>query len=480
MKNKILLIYPKTGVGVLKPQSPLSLLTLCPGLISQGFQPVIVDTRLAGTDFKSVIKQHLAEALFVGLSTMTGQQIHHALEVAAWIRQIDPAMKLVWGGIHPSLLPEETIRHPLVDMVVVGEGEETIVELAQALSQGREPVEVRGLCYKNRQGEIVKHQPRPLLDLSRVATPSWHLVNVDDYSEIGVQAGRGCPWRCRFCYNIQYNERRWRAKSVDQIMDELQLLKRRYGVNQVTFYDDNFFSNPKRVRELAERMVAENLGIRWSTTCRADYLAHYDDDFIDLLKRSGVHILFVGSESGSPKVLKYISKDITTDDIQGMARTTRKHGLRVHTSFMLGFPVENEEDRRLTYAMMDKIREIDPQIYITTTCIYTPYPGNEMFNDAVNAGFRPPSDLEGWSRFTFFECQLPWLKPRDRRRLESLAFITRFVFWHREIKERYLKWYYYPFYYPLRLSALLRWRLRWFAGAWEWKAFSRFVAHFSD
>lgn len=477
--NKILLIYPQTGVRNIKPQSPLSLLAICPGLEASGYQPVIVDTRVR-LNYREEIRQHAQDALFIGLTTMTGHQIHYALEMARFVRSIAPEKKIVWGGIHPSLLPEETIRNEFVDIVVKGEGEEVVVELADCMKSCRDLSTVNGLCFKTEKGQVIDTGVRPLLDLSRLHTPSWHLVNVNDYQEIGVQAGRGCPWNCRFCYNLHYNQRKWRRKSVEQIMDELRLLKEKYNVRSITFYDDNFFSNPRRVQELAERMVAEKLNIRWSTTCRADYLAHYDDAFCRLIKDSGVHILFVGSESGSQKILDYIQKNITTGDIEGMARTTAKHKLRVHTSFMLGFPIETDADRWMTFAMMDRIREIDPDIYITTTCIYTPYPGNEMFDDAVKAGFKPPSTLEDWARFSFFECQLPWLTRRQRDMLENLAFITRFVFWHREIKARYLRSYYVPFYYCLRFSALLRWHLRWFSCAWEWKLFRRFIKRFMD
>jgi len=479
MTNKILLVYPKTGVEVLKPQSPLSLLTLCPGLIANGFEPIIVDMRLPHRNPEEIIRRHISEALFVGISTMTGHQIRYALDVAAFVRELDPDMKLVWGGIHPSLLPEETIADPLVDIVAIGEGEETIIALAQAIAQGENLESVPGLLFE-KNGQLIRTAERPLLDLETLHTPSWDLVDVEDYSEIGVQAGRGCPWQCRFCYNMHYNKRKWRAKNVHQIMEELHLLANKYNVRQVTFYDDNFFSSPSRVRALAERMIEDKLDIRWSTTCRADYLAHYDDEFIKLLKDSGVHILYVGSESGSQRILDYINKGITVDDILGMARTTNKHELRVHTSFMLGFTIETADDRQKTFEVMDKIRAIDKNIYITTTCIYTPYPGNDMFHDAVNAGFIPPKSLTEWGGFSFFECRLPWLNDRDTRQLESLAFITRFVFWHREIKSRYLRWYFYPFYYFLRFSALVRWKARLFDWAVEWKIFSMFVKKLAE
>jgi radical SAM superfamily enzyme YgiQ (UPF0313 family) len=406
---------------------------------------------------------------------MTGHQIHFAIALADLVRTVAPNTKIVWGGIHASMLPEQTAADPRVDIVVEMEGEQTVVELADCFRVGGDLRGVKGIYYRDENGAIVYTGRRPLMDLRELRIPSWHLVDVSRYSEIGVQTGRGCPWGCVFCYNHKFNERRWRCKDPEQVLAELRLLKEKYHVDHVTFYDDNFFTSTRRVRELCKIMIEHELKVRWSTTCRADGLAKYDDDFIRLLKESGLHILFVGSESGSERILRRIEKGITVDDIRGMAKNTRKHGLRVHTSFMMGFPDETAEDRVKTYALMDEIKTTDPNIYITQICIYTPFPGTPMYEETIANGFVEPATLEEWGNLTYFECNLPWMSHKERTLLENLAFITRFVFWHREIKERYLKWYYYPFYAFLRLNALVRWKLRFFTFAPEWAIFRTFV-----
>lgn len=474
MKKRIVLLFPKTGIQSLKPQSPLSLLTLCPYLEDAGYEPLIIDTRVE-PDYEDRMRALVPDALLVGITSMTGLQIHFALELADLVRRISPSTKIVWGGIHASMLPEQTLSDPRVDIVVEMEGERTIVELADCISVGGDLQSVKGIYYRDERGEIVYTGRRPLMNLRELKVPAWHLVDVSKYSEIGVQSGRGCPWGCVFCYNHKFNERRWRYKDCDQVIEELRLLKEQYNVNQVTFYDDNFFTSVHRVKELCERIIAEGLTIKWSTTCRADGLAKYDDDFCRLLKAAGVHILFVGSESGSERILKKIDKHITVDDIRGMAKTTHKHGLRVHTSFMMGFPGETNEDRVKTYEVMDEIKRIDPNIYITTVCIYTPYPGTPLYEETIKQGFREPQTLEDWANLTYFECNLPWLSRSDCSALENLAFIARFVFWHREIKERYLRFYYYPFYVFLRFSALVRWKMRFFTPAPEWTLFRLFL-----
>ena len=475
-KKRILLLYPKLGIKTLKPQSPLALLSICPNLEKAGYEPVIIDARVE-PDYEKKIEALLPGTLFVGITSMTGLQIQYALQLAEVVRRLDPDMPIVWGGIHATILPEQTLSDTRVDLVATGEGEELVVELADCLAAGGDLRTVKGIHFHDDNGEHVFTGPRPLLDMDRVPMPSWHLIDVSKYGEIGVQSGRGCPYGCRFCYNHLYNGRRWRAKNADAVLEELGLLKRKYGVDHVTFYDDNFFSNLKRVRYLAQQMIEREIDLRWSTTCRADILARAEGDFIDLIKRAGVHILFVGSESGSERILKeVINKEIDLDDILGMARNTRAYKLRVHTSFMAGFPDETEAERHLTFDMMDRVKAIDPDIYITTICIYTPYPGTPLYDEIVSTGlYQEPQSLEEWSRLTYFNCALPWLAPEDASRLENLAFIARFVFWHREIKERFLKAYQYPAYFFYRLDALLRWKLRFFGMAPEWKIFRRIV-----
>ncbi|TRZ74786.1 MAG: radical SAM protein [Deltaproteobacteria bacterium] len=479
MKIKILLIYPQLGPQSLLPQAPLSLLSICPNLEAAGYEPVIIDTRIE-SDYEEKIRHHLPESLFVGITSMTGMQIQYALQVAALIRELDPQKTIVWGGIHATILPEQTLADPRVDIVVAGEGEEVVVELADCLAGGGDLRTVKGIYFQDELGKAIFTGQRPFLDMNSVPMPAWHLVNVSKYSEIGVQTARGCPYRCRFCFNHLYNGRKWRAKDADLVIEELRVLKERYNVNHVVFYDDNFFSNLKRTRYLCQEIINNNIDIQWSTTCRADILARrVNEDFAELLKKAGVHILFVGSESGSQRILtEVINKQITTDDIIGMAETTRKYQLRVHTSFMSGFPGESESERRLTFNLMDRILEINPDLYITTICIYTPYPGNPLYDEIISKGlFNPPEALEEWAGLTFFNCQLPWLSQKERTMLENLSFIARFVFWHKEIKERYIKPYQYPAYLFFRADALLRWRFRFFNYAPEWKLFRQVVGY---
>ena len=203
-RKRILLIYPQLGPQALMPQAPLSLLSICPNLEHAGYAPIIIDTRVE-PDYEEKIKKELPDSLFIGITSMTGLQIQYALEIATFIRKLDPKKIIVWGGIHATILPEQTLRDPRVDIVVTGEGEEVVVELADCLSSNGVLRTVKGIYFHDEQGDVVFTGKRAFLDMNKVEMPSWHLVDVSRYSEIGVQAARGCPFRCRFCFNHLYN-----------------------------------------------------------------------------------------------------------------------------------------------------------------------------------------------------------------------------------------------------------------------------------
>ncbi len=472
MSRHVLLVYPRTGYDAHKPQTPLSVLSLVPGLEDAGVPTRVVDERVE-PDARGALLGALDGALFLGLSAMTGHQLGHALGIARSARARAPQLPLVWGGVHPSLVPEQTLRHPLVDMVVVGEGEQTVVELARALRSGDALAEIQGLAWKDADG-LQLNPPRPLADLAALPTPPWERVDLARYAEITVQTGRGCPFGCRFCYNQRFNERRWRPRPLPAILEEIALLAK-LGARAIHFVDDNFFSDPGRAWCLLERMVESGAVLPWNATARADIVAELDEGQAALLRRAGLELLFVGCESGSQRVLDSIHKGISVQQVEAMARSTARHDLPAMATFMLGLPGETAADRALTFDLMDRMLGSDPALSISQLCMYTPYPGTDMFVDAVDAGFVAPTELEGWGRFSFLECNLPWLDPREQERLADLAAISRFVFWHREMKADYLRLHHLPAYWALRASALVRWRLRRFGHAWEWRLFRRAV-----
>jgi len=169
--------------------------------------------------------------------------------------------------------------------------------------------------------------------------------------------------------------------------------------------------------------------------------------------------------------LKRIRKGITVEDNISMAEVSKKYNLQTVVSFMSGFPFETQADRYMTYDLMDKLHAINPELRINGANVYTPYPGNDLFDESKKYGLVPPPTITGWTTFVFNMSNLPWLTRSENRMLENISFITRFYFWYKSLKQRFLKVYHYPFYWVLRSSAILRWKFRAFRFAFEWDLF---------
>lgn len=470
LKN-VLLLYPRTGIDPVYPQPPLSLLSIAPYIEERGLTPVIIDQR-TDRHWAEKVNKYLPTALFVGITSMTGEQLAHALEMGHMVRASSPHTPVVFGGIHATLLPEQSIAESCFDLVAEGEGEETIGGIIDYFQGIADISCIRGIHYRE-DGRSVSTGPRELFDLNRLRTPSWHLINAAEYSDFTIQAGRGCPHACTFCYNSLYNRGHWRFRAPEKVVEEIVSLHERHGIDAFQFIDDNFFTSFERVREICELILQAGIDIHWKSSFRADYFRRITPEFADLLARSGLRLLFVGAESGSSQVLEKIRKKITVEDIISAAEVSHKYRLPVSMSFMTGFPFETEKDREMTYALMDRVKRINPEIDIEGINIYTPYPGTDLFEESKQHGFRPPKDLSGWGSFVFNSSNMPWFSRQEARTIENISFISRFVFWQKEIRKRFLRGYYYPFYWILRISALVHWKLRFFSPAIEWDAFRR-------
>ena len=415
----------------------------------------------------------LPRTVFVGVTSMTGEQLKYAIELVNLVKAMSPDTPVVFGGIHASLLPEQAAKTEGIDIVAIGEGEGIISEIIDYYEGRAALKDIKGICYVQ-GGETITAPARELMDLENLKTPSWHLIDIKNYMDFTVQGGRGCPHACTFCYNIKFNRRMWRFRRPESIIEEVKLLHLKYGVDSFHFIDDNFFTNFDRVEELCELIVKNNLNIRWKSSFRADYFQKLTPSFVDLLKNSGVRLLFVGGESGSPEILEKINKKISVEDIISTAEISKKYNLPTSISFMSGFPFETEEDRGMTYDLMDTIKKINPDISIEGTNVFTPYPGNELYEESIRCGLVEPESLSSWSTFVYNRSNLPWFSEAENRMIDNISFISRFVFWEKAIQERFLKIYYYPFYWLLRMSALVRWRLRIFKYAFEWDVFRMF------
>jgi len=468
----VILIYPQTGIREIS-LPPFSLMAIAAILEKRGFRVKIIDARVE-RDYRKKIQESLAEnVIFLGISSMTGSQIRNGLEIARIVRKQASEIPIVWGGFHPTLLPRQTVKHALVDIVVKGQGETTAAELAECLTGKRRLEEVKGLLYK-KKGKILETPERSPENVNSFPPMAYDLVDVEKYlvhdvspRTIGYISSRGCPHSCGFCAVSKFYAGKWSGLEPERVANEIENLVDRFGVNGIKFLDDNFFVDKERVRQICEVIVERSLNIKWNASCRCNYIVGYDTNLLSSMKKSGCHTIEFGGESGSQRILDMISKEIHVTDILRSAEICREYGFVGAYSFMMGFPYETESDLSVTLALMDSLRKLLPDIEMNMF-IYTPYPETPLYHASIKNGFEPPQDLEQWSQFSHNRVVVPWIDDKRRRFLEELSFLSWFAFTpslRKKVKKKHLK----LLFRILRKLAIFRWNNRIFVLPIEWR-----------
>jgi radical SAM superfamily enzyme YgiQ (UPF0313 family) len=401
--NDVVLVHPSIALVSGGPYVPGGILSIASFLVDRGYRVKIIDENVGDNVEQELIKSLKDPVICVGISTMTGPQIRNALRASETVRKIDPNVTIVWGGIHASLLPEQTIRNSRVDVVVRGEGEETLLEMATCLEGGRPLGGVKGITFKEK-GKVVSTPPREFLDLDSLPPINYELINLKRYFSflggrkraVSIWTSKGCPYRCAFCYNTVFNKQLWRWKKAEKVVEEIEMLVNDYGIDGLFINDDNFFVNKKRAEGICRGI--KKFSLLCQTECRIDRLLQFDSGFLTLMAESGIKILGLGAESGSQRILDLIKKDLKVGQVLESARVCKKYGLTPFYSFMMGFPWENQSDLEATLDAIDHIREINPEARIWTP-VFVPYPGTELYDLCLREGIRLPSSLEEWSTF---------------------------------------------------------------------------------
>lgn len=346
---------------------------------------------------------------WVGISVMTGAQTRHSAELSKEIKKLNPKLKIVWGGIHPSLLPLQCIKEDYIDYLIIGEGEETVLDFVGKLKEDKPLDGVKGLMFK-KDGKPIINPRRPLI----LNLDKWRLdfslldLNKFVYKQGGYErvlaykSSRGCPFRCSFCYNLTFNESRWRIWSVETVAEDINFLKEKYKIDAVKFYDDNFFVDKKRAFN-----VLEAIKLPAHVEIRIDSI---DDELAAKLKEYKCFDMLIGVESGSNRLLELISKNFTVDRTLKSVRLLAKYNLPAVYSTIVGLPTETEEEFDQTIDLMHKIYKIHSRGYFTLGA-YLPYPGSTMYEMAIKEGFNPPEKTEGWGNIDRFrqDFESPWV-----------------------------------------------------------------------
>ncbi|PPD57691.1 B12-binding domain-containing radical SAM protein [Dehalogenimonas etheniformans] len=339
------------------------------------------------TDFKPEL---------VGFSVLAGPNMEGSISLSKEFRKLLPDAKIVWGDVHASVLPEQTLTPDYIDFVVVGAGEFTVLELVEHLEKGNANYsDIKGLGYKDNGKIIINERRQFIKDLESLPDPAWHLIDVKKYSTPGLNTSRGCVNQCTFCYNKSYNKGYTGWVSASRIIKQIDFLQEKYDIKYIRFNEDNFTFNRKRLREVCNLLIARKRKIKWSCDARAD-LSEAD---IALMAKSGCVDIGLGIESGSPRMLEFIKKDVTAEQMAATFWNFIKHKIRTSVYILCGMPTETIEDFNETQRFLEE--DLDRPYYMFHR--YVPFPGSAMYDYCVEHNLiEAPQKLEDWPGYVKF------------------------------------------------------------------------------
>jgi len=374
------------------------------------------------------IKKEMNKTLCIGISAMTAQ-LPNALKICKYIKNLDSSIPIIFGGVHSTLHPKQTIENEYIDYAVIKEGEESFLNLIKSIESGKNPKNINGIAFKKGRDYFITKSSSKLIDLNKLSV-DYNLLNIvkkmgikkiAKFIDIPYQTSRGCPHRCSFCINTVTKNRIYRYRKPDLVLDDVERLVES-GVKNIFFMDENFFANPKRVKEIVQVIKDRKIEFRWFGNIRADYFRknYIDHSLLKQIKGSGCTRVSIGTESGSQKILDMIKKDIKIADVLRSAKMLNKVGINCNYSFMIGLPEETFEDMKKTILLISKIKKIIPKCRFLGPQIYRPYPGSELYKKCLSYGLTEPDSLEGWAKKiendlkTTHPEDYPWLKvPMD-------------------------------------------------------------------
>lgn len=417
---KALLAYKTVGDGAKDPYT--SLLPIGLGYINAMLREGGIDSKAANLssfnwkETGAIIGEERPDIL--GLSIFTHNRFA-SLRVAGMAKKANPSCLTVAGGPHATHRAAQILRaFPEIDAVVVGEGEETFLELARLKGAGKlsDMGTVAGLAFRNGADIVLTPRRPPVRNLDSIPAPAPHLegaIGIDLHRQLEfIITSRGCPASCRFCSSPLFWGSSLRFRSPRAIVDEIRYIRDRHGLIYFSFRDDTFTADRGRVIELCKLLLAEKVHIMWNCQSRVNAV---DSEMLVWMRRAGCECVQYGIESGSGKVLKILGKRITTAQMERAACLTRDAGINLSIYLITGVPGETEADVQATIRLINRMRPHDGQV---SPLAY--YPGTALADEAVEAGMLQKDIFETDRREGFFVRDEPVVSEWGERILEEL------------------------------------------------------------
>ena len=419
---KVLLVNPPhiiskyKFIGLVAP--PLGISYIAAVLEKNSVDVSIIDASAMEMDWYELGKEIKKISPDVVAITALTPTIEQALETAKIAKSILPESTIILGGYHPTFTFKKLLENEFLDIIIIGEGEYTMLEVVQSLLNGSDLHRVKGIATQD-----FVTPPREIIeDLDTLPFPARHLLPMEKYKILNIKlptgtlvSGRGCPYQCSFCSSAAMHGKKLRLRSAQNVVDEMEHLINDHHAETIAFMDDTFTINKKRVEEICDELKKRDLDVYWGCTTRVDTLSQ---DLLKKMKDSGCITLFMGVESADQIILNNVNKQTTINKVKKAFELARNYDMRTIASVVLGMPGDSRENILKTIKF---VKNLNPSYAVFS--LATPYPGTPFYKQAVSENLIKVND---WSKYTLLnpvlntmDCSLDELKKLQRRAFRS-------------------------------------------------------------
>jgi len=354
-------------------------------------------SRRYGLEVKDIIRK-ISEFSpdVVGITCLYSSQFAVVSEICTAIKKLSKEIITVLGGAHPTFLTQQCIAaNRGIDFIVLGEGERAFKNLLDNIKDGTSCESIDGIAFAQ-DGKVILNTRVPFIeDLDLIPFPARQMLPLDKYFKINLPMGlvskhkkamsiitsRGCPYQCCFCSSSVYWGRRYRVRSADNVLDEMQALKD-MGIKELKFFDDNLTLDLKRAKKIFKGMIERNFNFSWNTP-NGIAVQTLDEEMISLMKRSGCYEITLAIESGDERILRdVLKKPVNLKQTERTVRLIKDYGIDTYGFFIIGFPEETKAEIYNTLNYIEKIRLDRISLFIAN-----PLPGTQIYEQCLKRGY---------------------------------------------------------------------------------------------
>lgn len=464
-EKAIILFFPQNSPDGYEAGYPWALLYLERMIRHLDIEIILIDERI-NKDYTEIIYQTKGRLLFAGVSSIVGPQIERGLIFTEKIKSITGA-PVIWGGWFPTVFKEMLLNDGYADYICVGQGEIPFKTFTEKFIAGEDVSDIPGIGYKkngvitiNPHDKLVNPNAFPRIDLRLLDFNK--LIDIigkvpTGFRSVDYLASTGCPNSCGFCGVVQLYHRKWFAKNINDIIDDLKYFKETTAISHVIFSDENIFASKKFVIDFCNELIKSELNITWSGYAHIGYfLRNFTKKDIELVYKAGCRDIRLGSESGDQEVLDLVNKKIQVNDTLKILKLLKKFNIQNRIFLITCFPNNPEKDFWLTLNLVGKAILINPNL-ISKIRFFVPFANTALFDLGVEKGFVPPSstyELMNFFAYKFTEnYKAPWCKKdysKDLDNFEKFYFLLANPHYYKKfpLKKRFfillLNWFMYP------------------------------------